>query len=120
MRKLTSYVLICLIMIGLIAVGTPCFAQDMLRKLGRGLGNVATGAFEIPKSVQETFYEEGPLAAGTYGVIDGISKFLLRTVVGVYEVVSFPIPFPADYAPIVEPEFLFGPDEDARSGRIGY
>jgi putative exosortase-associated protein (TIGR04073 family) len=83
----------------------------MIRKLGRGVANVATGVFEIPISIQEKFYSDGPMAAATYGLFDGIYKLLRRTVVGAYEIVTFPIPFPADYAPIVEPEFLFAPEE---------
>jgi putative exosortase-associated protein (TIGR04073 family) len=83
----------------------------MLRKFGRGIANITTSAFEIPKSIQESLYDDGPVAAATYGLFDGIFKFVVRTVVGVFEVVTFPIPIPADYAPIVEPEFLFSPDE---------
>ena len=76
--------------------------------------------FEIPKSIQDIFYEEGPLAAVTYGILDGIYKCTLRTVAGAYEVITFPIPFPADYAPIVEPEFLFSPDDEYVVGGYGF
>ncbi len=111
MRKTTNFVIIFVLIISLFCVQSPCFAQDMLRKLGRGVANIATGVIEIPKSIQESFYDNGPIAAGTYGVLDGVYKFLLRTGVGVYEVITFPLPFPADYEPIIEPEFLFSPDE---------
>ena len=112
MTRKTVIIIISLMLIGLFSIQSTCFAENMLRKLGRGLANVATGAIEIPKAVQETFYEEGPVAAVSWGLMDGVYKFFARTLVGVYEVVTFPIPFPADYAPIVEPEFLFSPHEE--------
>ncbi|MDD5680666.1 MAG: exosortase system-associated protein, TIGR04073 family [Candidatus Omnitrophica bacterium] len=112
MKNKTAVIIISVIIICLFAIQSTSFAQNnMLRKLGRGFANVATGAIEVPKAIQETFYEEGPIAAGSWGLFDGLYKFVARTVVGVYEIISFPIPLPADYAPIVEPEFLFSPQE---------
>lgn len=111
MRKLTKHTVIFVLIISLVSIQSTCYAQNMLRKLGRGVSNVLTGFFEVPKSVQEKFNDNGPVAACTYGVIDGVYRFLVRTVVGVYEVATFPLALPEDYAPIVEPEFLFSPDE---------
>jgi len=110
MKKI-RFVLIFAIIVSLISIQSPCFADNMLRKLGRGVCNIATSVIELPKSIQESFYDDGPLAAATYGILDGLYKFVARTVVGAYEVVTFPIPIPAHYAPIIEPEFLFSPDE---------
>ena len=110
MKRAISVVMLSVVIAGVFFIQSDCFAQNnMLRKLGRGLANVGTSAIEIPKSVQDKFYEEGPVAACSWGLLDGVYKFVVRTAVGVYEIVSFPIPFPADYAPIVEPEFLFSP-----------
>ena len=120
MIKITKFVVVLVLIVSLVCIHSQCFAQNALRKLGRGTSNVVTSAFEIPKSIQEMFYEEGVMAAATYGVLDGIYKFVLRTVVGVYEVATFPIPFPDGYAPIVEPEFLFSPDDDFVVGGYGY
>jgi len=112
MKNKSAVIIISLIIVCLLALQSTSFAQNnMLRKLGRGFANVATGAIEVPKAIQETFYEEGPVAAGSWGLFDGLYKFVARTVAGVYEIVTFPIPFPADYAPIVQPEFLFSPEE---------
>jgi putative exosortase-associated protein (TIGR04073 family) len=111
MARIIRFVLISVLIVSLISVQSPCYAQNMLRKLGRGAANVATSVLEIPKSIQESFYDDGPVAASTYGILDGIYKFAVRTVVGVFEVATFPIPFPSEYMPIVEPEFLFSSDE---------
>ena len=110
MKKAAGLIIICVIIISLFSMQSPCFAQNMLRKLGRGAANVGSSIIEVPKSIQESFYDDGPVAAVTHGILDGIYKFLVRGVVGAYEIVTFPIPFPAEYAPIVEPEFLFSPD----------
>ena len=111
MNNRTKFLIICAIIVSLFCIQSPCFAQNMLRKLGRGVANVATGIVEVPKSIQEIFYSDGPVAAGTYGILDGVYKFLARTVVGAFEIATFPFPIPANYEPIIEPEFLFSPDE---------
>ncbi len=110
MKKRVVVIVGSVLMISLLCFQTTSHAQNMLRKLGRGVSNILTGPFEIPISVQEKLYDEGPVAAASYGVIDGCWKSAVRMVVGVYEVISFPFPVPAEYAPIVEPEFLFSPD----------
>ena len=120
MKKMRRPAVAFAIILSLLCIQSPCFAGDLLRKLGRGTCNVATSAFEIPKSIQEAFYEEGPLAAATYGVLDGVLKFVVRTVVGAYEIATFPLPLPADYAPIIEPEFLFSPDDEYVVGGYGF
>lgn len=112
MNKKKAVIIASLIIASLFLIQSASFAQNnMLRKLGRGVANVVTGAIEVPKAIQETFYEEGPVAAASWGLFDGIYKFVARTVVGVYEIATFPIPLPARYEPIVEPEFLFSPEE---------
>ncbi len=105
MRK---FVLPAVITILLLAhSATYCFAADPLRKLGRGLANVITGAIEIPKKVYQVTKTEGALKGFTWGWIKGASEAILRTGTGVYEVMTFPIPAPAEYEPMMQPEFVF-------------
>ena len=111
MKKIIVFMAIAVFVISVLCVQSPCFAQDMLRKLGRGVANVTTSVIEIPKAIQESFQDDGPAAAATHGLLDGIYKFIVRTGAGLFEIITFPIPVPEDYAPIVEPEFLFSPDE---------
>ena len=48
------------------------------------------------------------MAASTWGVLKGIGMSCLRLGVGVYETVTFPIPAPKGYVPILkDPEFMF-------------
>lgn len=75
--------------------------DNAIRQLGRGCNNVLTGILEIPANIFEVREEEGDLAALTYGTFRGIYRFLVREVVGVFEIVTFPVGF----QPIVHPEF---------------
>ena len=82
-------------------------ADSALDKLGRGLANTLTGIFEIPKNMGEESHEHGYFAGFTTGILKGITAFLVREVVGVYEVATFPIPLPAGYKPILPaPEYM--------------
>jgi putative exosortase-associated protein (TIGR04073 family) len=81
---------------------------DPLRKLGRGLSNCLTFPIEIPNQISKTNDSDGPMAALTYGAVKGIVMGIFRLGVGAYEVVTFPLPFPEWYKPILtDPEFMF-------------
>lgn len=104
MRKF-FLILVAVIMISNLII-TPCSA-DVLRKLGRGLANTTTGFVEIPKKVFLISKNDNPLLGMTWGWVKGAGVGLLRTAAGVYETVTFPIPAPANYEPIIQPEFVF-------------
>lgn len=104
MRK-ALLVLIAAVMISSLII-TPCFA-DPLRKLGRGLANTLTGVVEIPKKAILISKNDSILMGLTWGLVKGAAVGLLRTAVGVYETVTFPIPAPANYEPMINPEFVF-------------
>lgn len=93
----------------------------MTRKLGRGVSNVAFGVLEIPIQIYNVNFNEGGIAACTYGLISGLGYFVVREVVGVVEIVTFPIPLPdcpndpyngagAGYGPILKPEWIITPE----------
>lgn len=105
MRKLVL-TLVCFVIISNLII-TPCFAQDPMRKLGRGVANTLTGVVEIPRHIYLISKEENPLLGMTWGLVKGAAVGLLRTACGIYETITFPIPAPADYEPMIEPEFVF-------------
>ena len=78
-----------------------------LAKLTRGAVNTVTGWVEIPKRMHETWKASGAGAGLTYGLIRGVGYGFVRTAAGVYELVTFPFPAPPDYAPVIQPEFVF-------------
>ena len=69
------------------------------RKLGRGISNtmefVRLG--EVRHSIEHAYLWEGSRKAYTTGLVRGINNTIKRTAVGLYEVVTFPIP---SYEPV--------------------
>lgn len=99
-----------LVIVGVLVLSltTPAYCDDMLKKFSRGVCNVLTCPIEFPEQIKRVHMSDGPLASATWGVTKGIGMMLVRCVVGVYEVVTFPIPYPEDYKPIMkDPEFFF-------------
>lgn len=108
MRKVLTVTVACFLLLNLVWTSN-CLAQDPLKKLGRGVSNLALGWIEIFTTIEDTGKSDGIVGAATYGFLKGIAKAIQRTAVGVYETLSFPIPVPADYKPILtKPEFVLG------------
>lgn len=87
------------VVVAVIAGQSPsAFAQDPIHKMGRGLGNVLTCWIELPKNVHLGMQEENPFFGVGWGVVKGAGLTLTRLAVGTYEAVTFPVPYPKDYA----------------------
>ncbi|MCM8790879.1 MAG: exosortase system-associated protein, TIGR04073 family [Candidatus Omnitrophica bacterium] len=79
-----------------------------LKKLGRGAANFLTFPYEIPYRIGEANKSDGPYAAFTVGVVKGLTMSVYRALIGAYEILSFPLPIPEGYRPIItDPEFFF-------------
>jgi len=102
---------VVLALILLIGAADVVYAQDMSKKLGRGLANILTGWIELPKNIYDTSVEENVFSGLTLGLAKGVGMTVVRTGAGVYETATFPFPLPEGYEPIVEPEFLLGSEE---------
>ena len=119
MRKLISSALATLA-IGIFAIG--CAGPE--QKFGRGMNNVTEFARmgEIRRSMEQTAIWEGADKAYTTGMMRGLNRSLVRTGVGLYEIVSFPFPpydpiflpsdpvYPDSYTPNLIADPTFGPD----------
>jgi len=82
-------------------------SDKAMQKLGRGFLNIFDAATEIPGTMMRSTAEDGVASGMTVGTVNGVVNTVLRAVVGVYEVVTFAIPIPADYEPILDdPKFL--------------
>jgi putative exosortase-associated protein (TIGR04073 family) len=81
------------------ALSAGCASAE--RKLGRGLTNLAEPLRmgEINRSYEQTYLWDGPDAAYGRGVIRGINRTIGRTVVGAFEVLTFPIPSKPYFTP---------------------
>ncbi len=112
----------------LILLATPAFAAPksiedasaqeivggMSHKLVRGVANVLTGSAEIPLQIISTTQAEGGFMGSTVGVFKGVGMFAVRTVLGGYDVVTFLIPFPWFYNSMIDPEYLWLPNDDLK------
>lgn len=83
------------------------YSDGVLRKLGRGLANVATGVLEIPRTTELVTRKDGAIAGMTVGVVKGLWNVVVRELAGVYETVTFLIDAPKGFAPLVHPEFVW-------------
>ncbi len=82
----------------LLAAPSAGWAQDPIHKAGRGLVNVLTGWIEIPKQIHQGSQEENPMTGLGWGLVKGFGMTVLRAGVGMYEALTFLIPYPKDYA----------------------
>jgi len=101
-------VLTGIIVLLVLSLTAPAYCDDALKKLGRGVCNVATSPYELIYQTMKSNNSDGAFAAVTVGVLKGVGMIAVRALVGVYEIASFPIPFPRGYQPILkDPEFFF-------------
>ena len=70
----------------------PCSQQTPFFKLGRGFSNILYGVTEIPYSIACVNDDLGNNAAGSWGVIRGVQRSVVRFGAGVYDVFTFPCP----------------------------
>lgn len=97
------------------------------RKFGRGMNNlyeIVRGS-EVRRSVEQTALFESPDTGYTVGFVRGFNKTLARTGVGIYEIITAPIPpyepvfttylkpypdYPDNYKPRLFADSLFAND----------
>lgn len=70
-------------------------------KLGRGVANLFGGWLEIPLNIHKRYSAHDTGASFFTGAAHGIFRGAVRTGVGLYETVTFLIPYPEQFAPIL-------------------
>ena len=116
-RELTILVsaLTLAVSVGLMFWPVVSRADTPLQKAGRGLAAITTPFLEIPGNIKQTTEREGAPAGWTEGFAKGLGMFIMRPPVGVYELITAPIPAPSNYQPILKPEYpwsYFGSSEE--------
>ena len=89
--------------------GTNAFAADpdhatALNKLSRGALNTALGWMEVPYRITERDRSDQPVYSFVHGFLYGIGMATVRTLYGLWDLVTFPLP-PYD-GPTLDPETL--------------
>ena len=70
-------------------------------KFGRGVCNVFLGWTEVPLNVNKRYSPSDTGGSFLSGIAVGMFKGLIRTGVGAYETVTFFLPYPENFAPIL-------------------
>lgn len=88
-------------------LSTGCAGPE--RKLGRGLTNLTevSRLGELRYSMEQSAIWDSPEEGLSTGLVRGIRRTATRTLLGAYEVATFPIP---KYDPILKPEYGRYPD----------
>ena len=81
-------------------------APGPFTKLGRGLTNIVTSPGELIYQPAQLSEDNNLWIAWLGGFPKGLVFIPIRILVGVYDVVTFPIPYPNHYGPILRPETL--------------
>ena len=91
--------LVIAVIIGCAGAGSPAaWAQDPIHKVGRGVVNVLTSWIELPKNIHLGTQEDNPVLGAAWGLVRGTGLTATRLVVGAYEAITFPLPYPKDFA----------------------
>lgn len=98
------------------ADGARGIAERAGEKLVRGVVNLGTGWAEILKQPYLIGKHEGWRAGALRGPIEGLGMVFVRTIGGAFEILTFPLPIPSGYQPMVEPDYVWQEDT-AASGR---
>jgi putative exosortase-associated protein (TIGR04073 family) len=122
MRK-TFPLLAVVVTVGALASG----CANTERKFGRGMSNVieVVRLGELRRTMEQTALFDGPDASYTTGFIRGLNRSLARTGIGVYEMVTAPLPpydpvatsyltpkpaYPDNYAPNIVSDSMYATD----------
>jgi putative exosortase-associated protein (TIGR04073 family) len=70
-------------------------------KGGRGLSNFFGGWLEIPLSIHQHYSPSDTAGSWFTGLGYGVFKGIVRTAVGAYEAVTFFLPYPENFVPIL-------------------
>lgn len=112
MRKIITVLLVIMLAWNSVSYADPPRTTKVRRgpftKLGRGTANALTGWVEAFNTTRDGWKKHG-FGGALYGAPAGIAKAGLRTIVGIFEIITSPFPGPNNYEPILEPEFVTKP-----------
>jgi len=93
---------------GLYAKEQGLYAEDNpASKFGRGIVNIITSPGEYLVQTSKLMQTNDPLTAYCGGILQGTWRMFQRIGGGVYELVTFPIPYPKKYRPLMDPPTTF-------------
>jgi putative exosortase-associated protein (TIGR04073 family) len=110
-----------LMLLYLIILTQPAFAATqmepkgtMMRKFQRGFINIGMSPIEISHELHKEKRTDAYLPSWVPGIFRGTTFMVGRALSGVYDLVTFPIPLPSGYEPLVYPELVTEHLEDTK------
>lgn len=83
------------------------FANEPKDKLFRGTANVLSALLEVPQNIDIEWKQSNNAAVGIFaGAVKGLFWGVARGVSGLWDIVTFPFPKPADYDSVIQPEYI--------------
>ena len=105
MRKV---VVVFVVLSLLVSFAPALYAKTPADKLARGVGNLCSGFLEIPQTMGEEWENSNNAAVGcTVGAVKGLVQGVVRTLSGIWDIISFPAALPEDYEPFYTPDYVF-------------
>ncbi len=105
-KPFISFLLVFAVSLPLVAAETEIQGEGTpQRKLQRGFLNVALSPIEISHELSKEVRNDTFPPSWVAGLGRGSIYAVGRALVGIYEMVTFPIPYPANYKPVLQPEF---------------
>lgn len=115
MKKNILFIGIALYILAAAASTTFAYEYDTaFTKLGRGFANILTAPGELYTQPIMMSNDYDAVTSLIGGFFKGMAMFGLRECVGIYDVLTFPLPFPRDYRPVMEPATTFANWEERR------
>jgi putative exosortase-associated protein (TIGR04073 family) len=102
MRSAIAFLSVLSLSLSFSAFLTGCVGPE--EKLGRGVDNTfeVVRMGEMRRSIEQASIFDSPSQGYTYGFFHGLDRSIARTGIGIYEVVTFPIP---PYTPVATNSF---------------
>lgn len=76
-------------------------------KLVRGITNIITAPLEFPRRLRQRVHGDNTVRGWSLGTSLGLGYTVVRLAAGAYEVLTFPAAAPKNYAPVLEPEYVW-------------
>lgn len=105
-------VALSLLSVAAVVVFTGCAGPE--NKFGRGMNNLTeiVRGGEMHRAIEQSSLWDGPTAGATTGFARGFTRTMARTGIGLYEVVTFPLP---PYKPLLTPKGALYPDPSVKT-----
>ena len=100
--------IIAVLLVGLFLIGGTAYAEGSgpFTKFGRGITNIIMSPAEIIYQPMKMREDHNAMVSWIGGIPKGIVFFPVRLLLGVYDLITFPLPWPKSYGYWIEPETL--------------